>query len=247
MASTADRRYSDDEVARILERAAEESVRAAPARDVPSAGGLTLADLHAIAAEAGIAQDAVARAASVVARGQDRRPEVERWLGLPVAVAYEVAFDGPVSDAAWDEMVAHLEITFDATGRRRQAGGVREWRDGNLRATLEATPTGHRLRLATRREDGALVLASAGAVVLAVGGFVAALMIMKGALTDPSAPWFAPGMILTTGLALIGADAASLRAWGRRRLQQVERLARELSEVKRVHEARVAPPAVPPS
>lgn len=238
-----ERRFSDDEVARVLERAAEESVHATPAWNVSPARGLTLAEVQAIAAEAGIAPDAVARAAAAVARGEDRRPEVKRWLGLPVAVAHEVAVDGPVSDAAWDEIVAQLELTFDAAGSQRQARGVREWRHDDVRATLERTPTGHRLRIATRRAYGSLLLAWVGTGSLAVGGLVAALIVAKGALADSSAPWGAPGLLLTIGLALIAADAVSLRAWGRQRLEQLERLARELSEVERPHQ----PPALPPS
>jgi hypothetical protein len=45
MAKTSERRFSDDEVERVLERAAEESVRATPPRDVSPSGGLTLAEL----------------------------------------------------------------------------------------------------------------------------------------------------------------------------------------------------------
>jgi|GEM_PF-4207354 hypothetical protein len=49
------------------------------------------------------------------------------------------------------------------------------------------------------------------------------------------------------GLGLIGADVVSLRAWGRRSMQQLERLARELSEVQRLHGRPPAPPVLPPS
>jgi hypothetical protein len=242
MASMSERRFSDDEIARVLERAAEESVHATPSSGVSPARGLTLAEVQAIASEAGIAPDAVARAAAAVARGEDRRPEVKRWLGLPVEVAHEVAIDGPVSDAAWDEMVAQLQLTFDATGRQRQARGVREWRHDDVRATLEPAPTGYRLRIATRRGYGSLVLAWFGTVSIAAGGLVAALIVAKGGFSDPSAPWAAPGLPLTIGLALIAVDAVSLRAWGRQRMEQLERLARELSEVERRHES----PALPP-
>ena len=215
-------------------------MRAAPAWDVSPTRGLTLAELQAIAAEAAIAPDAVAQAALVVARGEDRRPAVQRWLGLPVAVAHEVVIDGSVSDAAWDEMVARLQTTFDATGTERRAGGVREWRDGYVRVALEARPTGHRLRLTTRREDGSLLLASIGTGCVALGGLVAALVAAKTGVVS-SATWAAPGLILTVGLALIGVDVASLRAWRRRRESQVAALARELGEVQRQHE----PPALP--
>lgn len=129
----------------------------------------------------------MARAASAVARGEDRLPEVKRWLGLPMAVSHEVAIDGPVSDAAWDEMVAHLQITLDATGGRRQAGGVREWRHGDVRTSLTTTPIGHRLRIATDREYGSLLLAWVGTGSLTLSGLVTALIAAKGAFADFSA------------------------------------------------------------
>ena len=166
-----ERHYTDDEVAAIFRVAAEGS----ESRTLPSsnADGLTLRDLQSIARDVGIAPDAVAEAA----RSLDRplaRPALRTFLGLPIAVERTVSLNRRLTDAEWELLVVELREVFGARGTLRAQGSLREWSNGNLRAFLEPTSTGHRLRLATFKGNvppsvavGALLLGTSAAIDVA--------------------------------------------------------------------------------
>jgi hypothetical protein len=88
-----DRRYSDEEAARIFERAASAEAQRPRA---PTGQGLTLADLQQIGVEAGIEPALVAQ----VAHELEHRPgaTARRFLGLPIGVAHTVDLGRALSD-----------------------------------------------------------------------------------------------------------------------------------------------------
>lgn len=108
-----DRRYTDEEVAAIFERAAKSEPSTSL---VPHANsGLTLAALHEIGREAGISAEAISHAAHSLERS--RATTSQTMLGLTIGVGQTVEFERPLSDQDWEALVARLRETFNAKGR----------------------------------------------------------------------------------------------------------------------------------
>jgi hypothetical protein len=199
-----DRRYSDDDVRRILASAAE--VESAAAGTPGESDGMTLAEIQRIAAEAGLDPTSVTAAAAALDRAP-RSTEAPRLFGLPVGVRESVPLARPLDDGEWRRLVTLLRDTFEAEGREEQQPGRRAWRNGNLRVAMESVGDATLLELRTRKESargfvrgGAGLLATslvaatavnlfpasggagAGALMLALGG---AAMMAVGALPLP--------------------------------------------------------------
>lgn len=232
---TTPRRFTDEEVALILERAATTSGDPASDADdstaVVATQGLSLAELQAIAREAGIDPVAVARAADALSRGDLVPTAVQTVTGAPIALARTVQFGRDIDDRTWARMVVLLQETFAARGRLRSEGALREWSNGNLRAVLEPTPQGHQLRISTRKGNAA-ALRMFGNVAMA-GSFVAVATMLtvnalQGAPPPAGLPWLA---VLMPGFMGLGArlqDVLTRRAWGRERSAQLDALPGQL-------------------
>ena len=218
MPMTPDRRYSDDEIAEILEGATE--AQKAGHRPLSSGDGVTLAELQEIGREVGISEELIARAASRLdAPPVPASPHVE-FLKTPIGVGRTVHLDRPVSDREWDRLVVDLRETFNARGRLREEGSFRQWTNGNLQALLEPTDSGDRLRLKTLKSDG---MASLG---------VSALMMAAGPVSLVWAGDFrslAMSLLLTlAGGLLFGAARLRLRSWAATRERQMEDISNRL-------------------
>ena len=209
------RRLNETEVTAVLKRAAEESAQQ----------GLTVAQVHEIAADVGLAPDAVRRALIESANGALRPASVEKSLGLPVGVAKDVVLPGVLTDAAWDVLVSTLRATFNAHGEEQRSGVIREWRNGRLRIAVEPTAAGDRLRMSTQKE-GALrapLVGSAGAMIYAASLYAASTA--------------KPVLLLLAGIpvAISGALAVwpflSLPRWSRNRSEQFDAIARMATEL----------------
>ena len=219
----ADRRYSDEDVRRIIALAAEAEAAAAPERR------WTLGDVEQIGAEAGIAPSAVTAAAMVLEQQPNVVPPT-RYFGLPVSVARAVPLGRTLSDEDWAQLVAELRTTFAAEGRMRVQGARREWRVGNLRVTHEPAGRGALLQLRTRKGNAPSVLLLG--VMLLVIAVVAAVVASAGAAAAAGAPdpgdarrlafaWIA-GL---AGLLLLVGGALRLPLWARERARQFDGLA----------------------
>src|SRR6058998_2730302 len=170
----ADRRYNDKEIAAIFRAAAEEGTQS-PQREVARDEGLTLAELQAIGSEVGIPSDAVAQAARAV---DVRLGAASRtFFGLPIGVAQTVNLNRRLTDEEWERLVVQLREVFNARGRTRSDGSLRQWTNGNLQVLLEPTETGHRLRFGTLH-GGAR--ASIGAGIATLG--ITAVVVISGAV-----------------------------------------------------------------
>ena len=119
-----DRRYTEAELHAIFERAAKRQEAATRAEEA-SRAGLTLAELQEIGAASGIDPAHVAAAAADLEALPPRAGN--EALGLPDEIRRERALLHPVSDEAWERMVAELRRTFEQPGVAGKVGRVREW------------------------------------------------------------------------------------------------------------------------
>ncbi len=127
-------RFHDDEIRRILARAAErqeQAERALPAASAGSAAGpepgLTLAELQEVAQEVGIAPAHVRAAAREVASGTDGPAPRYRLLGIPKDTADHRVVPGRPTDREWERIVQELREEFRVPGVTNSFGDVLEW------------------------------------------------------------------------------------------------------------------------
>ncbi len=218
------RRFDDREIALIFEQAngAQEAHTDVASRS----GGLTLEQLHEIGRDVGLSTDHITRAANAIARGDMVPTQRRTWLGLPVAISRTVDFGRPVSDDEWHGLVSTLRETFEARGKLSTEGAFRHWHNGNLSAMLEPTPTGHRLRLSTRKGD-ARVRVTMGALYLSLGVGFGALAVL-GVVSDKG--FVGGGLMAVMGLVALASTYIGLPRWARARAEQMEFIAKHSVE-----------------
>jgi hypothetical protein len=215
-----DRRYSEEEVARIFKQAAEAQQTAR--RQLPSGEGMTITDLEAIGREVGIPSELVVQAARALDRSG--AAEYPGYFGFRIRVGRTVDLDRRLTDDEWERLVVDLRETFDARGTVRTDGSLRQWTNGNLQALLEPTTTGHRLRLKTLNGNARNFMAAGLASVGVLGGvFVASILSVGSA----SIAEFIPMAIVGAGLFVLG--AARLPRWAQTRARQMEGVAARLT------------------
>src|SRR5438309_3501608 len=214
----AERRYNDKEIAAIFRAAAEEEPQS-PQREVARDEGLTLAELQSIGTEVGISSEAVAQAARAV---DVRLGAASRtFLGLRIGVARTVNLNRRLSDEEWERLVVQLREVFNARGRTRSDGSLRQWTNGNLQVLLEPTETGHRLRFRTTH-GAARASIGAGLAVLGVTAIVALSGAIWGTLRDAAS---GIALMAAAGVGMIASGALRLPRWARLRERQMEALA----------------------
>jgi len=221
----AERRYNDKEIAAIFRAAAEQEPQN-PQREVARDEGLTLAELQAIGGEVGIASEAVAQAARAV----DVRlgPASRTLLGLPVGVSRTVNLNRRLTDEEWERLVVQLREVFNARGRTRSEGSLRQWTNGNLQVLLEPTETGHRLRFGTVH-GAARAAIGAGFGVLGIAAIVAVSGAIWGTLGDAMS---GIALMAAAGVGMIVSGALRLPRWARLRERQMEALAARITSSK---------------
>lgn len=215
-----DRRYTEEEVTAIF-RVAAEGPSGSPHYLSPT-DGMTLAELQAIGREAGIAPDAVAHAARTLE--VRRNATSRRLLGLPIGVERRVTLGRRLTTEEWEQLVVQLRDVFNARGRTKIEGSLRQWTNGNLYVLLEPTPAGDRLRLGSFHSGAAaslrLGLVGLGsAAVLAIGNLLGGHVADLGTLAG----------LLAAGLLFVANGALRLPGWARLRGRQMEDLAARLA------------------
>lgn len=219
----AERRYNDKEMAAIFRAASEGPQQPTTDHDVPSDEGLTLSDLQAIGREVGISADAVAQAAQAL----DVRiaPASRTIFGLPIGVSRTVNLNRRLTEDEWERLVVQLREVFNARGRTRSEGSLRQWTNGNLQVLLEPTATGHRLRFGTIHgaARGAIGM---GIMMLAVTAVVAVTTALNGSFATAI-----PGLsvLAAGGAAFIASGALRLPRWARIRQEQMDALASQVA------------------
>src|SRR6266700_2882160 len=142
-------------------------------------------------------------------------------LGLPIGVARTVDLNRRLSDEEWERLVVQLREVFNARGRTRSEGSLRQWTNGNLQVLLEPTETGHRLRFGTTH-GGARASIGGGIAVLGIAATVVISSALGGTLGEAI-----PGIALmaAAGVGMIASGAFRLPRWARLRERQMEALA----------------------
>lgn len=217
-----ERRYSEDEVAAIFERAAE--AQQSTRRPLAPGEGMTLADLQEIGRDVGIHPALVADAARSLQSGGRR--DARMLLGLPIGVGRTVDLGRPLSDAEWERLVVDLRETFDARGTVRAQGNLRQWTNGNLQVLVEPTAAGHQVRMQTINGRSRAYMMSGLGVM---GGSLAALaaVAIGSGLADG-----AIGGVTFLGLmgaGMFGIGALRLPRWSRLRRRQMDGVAARLT------------------
>ena len=103
-----ERRFSDEEVAQIFERAtsghALQTTRAAE--------GMTLAELQSIGAEVGIPAEQITRAALSLSPAEAK--STQRFLGMTTGVGHTVHLARKLTDEEWERFIVDVRETFNA-------------------------------------------------------------------------------------------------------------------------------------
>ena len=223
-----ERRYTEEELALILNRAAErqEGVQA-------SAPRYTLADIEEIAAGAGIARDHVA---SVALSLRDRpAPSGGGVLGAPLRFRFDHSIDGELSDDAVADLLELARRELGVQGEVVHALGAVEWmaEEGGGWTHVNIVRRGGRTSigiLATREEAAgvAWTVGGAGTVFGSMGSVLA-----LGELTALGDPLTALGGIaLGTGGAWL-AVRALWRRFSRRSANRTDSLGSLLHDAAR--------------
>ena len=232
------RRFGDQEIEAIFKAAAEKDI---PLPDSGEAQGLTLPELQAIGTEVGFAPEQVADAVatlgarpSTVSRG--------RFLGMPISVGRSVDLPRIPTDREWEILVAELRATFEATGKIKEHGRLRQWTNGNLGVFVEPTESGSRLRLRTRKGDAAALN------TLALGGVgMGVLMLVAGVLVgNPATELVAPTIFATSGAGAFLMNALRLPRWAQKREAQMTWLAARAAKLVGRGASEPHPDSLPP-
>lgn len=213
-----ERRYLDGEIAEIFEAAA--APRRSAGRALSASEGLTLAELQEIGREVGVEPERIAEAASALdLRGAALARRTH--LGMPISVGRIVELPRAPTDHEWELLVAELRETFSAQGRDRSQGNLRQWTNGNLRANVEPTETGYRLRLGTRKSD-AMALNWLGIAWLLMTLAMLAVMLLTGEAVDDL---FEAILFAAIGPAALVFNTIRLPRWALEREEQMEHIA----------------------
>jgi len=215
-----ERRYTEEEVSAIFERATEAQQSAR--RHLPPGEGTTLSELQEIGREVGISSELVADAAMSL---DVASPETTRsFVGFPIGVGRTIDLGRTLSDEEWEHLVVDLRETFDARGRVSAQGSLKQWTNGNLQALLEPTPSGHRIRLRTTNANARALMT----VGVSLMGFTSVMMIAAAVAGEFAGAIAATGSIWAVGLGMFGVGAIRLPTWSRKRREQMEAVARRL-------------------
>ena len=200
------RRYSDVEVQEIVKRASE--IEASQ----PTVGGaMTVGGVEALAAEVGIAPEAVREAArslratasegatvreSLRVAATDGLTERERirpnpWIGGPTRLSFERVVEGEVPDAEFPTMVEEIRRVLNHPGQVSQLGRSFSWTSARSAGTtrgieIAVSVRAGRTRITAQESLGNLIGGIFGVVGGGVGGGGLGLVLpLGGAIAGP--------------------------------------------------------------
>ncbi|HEY6853595.1 MAG TPA: serine/threonine-protein kinase, partial [Gemmatimonadales bacterium] len=123
------RRYSGDEVQEIVKRASE-----LEATTPTASGAMTIGGVEALAAEVGIAPEAVRAAAHAVAApvASPRTPALHRLIGGPTRILFERVVEGELPETEYSALVEEIRRIIGQVGMVSQLGRSFSWSTGRV-------------------------------------------------------------------------------------------------------------------
>jgi hypothetical protein len=212
-----ERRFSDDELRRILEEATEVGTR--PERS-PAAAGYTLSEIRDIAREAGIDRADIDRAAANLIAGGTPPSRTESRLPFARVLHHERVIPRRLTDREMHWLIRQVELVVDRPGSVVESDDLAEWRDEKARIYVGAARgrSQTRLRVITD-ESGELIGGS-----LLIG--VMAVITMPAATSSASSAAAVAG-----GLLVAGATGALIGLYWKWRNGKTRREMRELLDI----------------
>lgn len=218
-----ERRYSDEEFALILRRAASMGAREQTARG--GREGLTLDELKAIASEVGLDPEAVAQAARSLPTA--REGHLARLFGGPAYFEVEFEVERVITPEDTARTVAAIRRVLRSQGASQWTGGGMEWTSTTTptQVSVDIVPRGDRTRVFILADRGGMVVVSAATSLLV-------FLVMGGALVRGLEP---TGVLEAIGVATgaaAGAFATARAIWAstaRRTRARIARLVDDLS------------------
>jgi hypothetical protein len=196
-----DRRYSDEELARILEDATHSEVHGEGR--VEDSGGYSLSEIREIAREAGIDPEQVDRAAArLVASpevGVEHRPA--RSSSFSRVIHEERVIGRALNDGEMRALAKQVEMVLNEPGHSNVWGDWAEWRDLRNRLYVGIVRGGNRTRIRVIADQWPELRQGLAAIVLAI-------VIVASFLMSTLEPVAAVPIIAI-------AIAAALKFWGR--------------------------------
>lgn len=161
------RRYSDDEMRRILRIAAAADARAAESG--PSGGGHTLTEIHDVAREAGIDPQDVDRAAAAL----EEPAATHTFLGFPLTLQKEVVLPRRLTPQQMRAVAAGADRTLGGAGSITERADSIQWHNEQKRRFVGVVSgeAGTRVRVISDQANG---FVGVGAI-----GFVGSLIALN--------------------------------------------------------------------
>jgi len=237
-----ERRYSEEEVAQIIEAAARRPDRLTDSN--PRKGtteGFSLAEVQEIGGEVGLSQEAIAASAAALDVAASPVAITGTTMGIPHGVAGAVPLPRELTDREWAVLVGHLRETFNAHGVVEAQGMVRSWRNGNLQFRIEPVSGGTVLRMRTHKSD-AQVLPGMGGGMAGLGAALAGILPFAG---EPKAAVVFGATFIPLGLMMLGTGIMTVPKWARERKAQMEALAAYVLQMTSRPSLEAAPEVAP--
>jgi hypothetical protein len=179
------RKFSSEQVARILRRAAE--LQSDPTGRTPSA--MSVEDIERLAEEAGI-ERARLHAAIAELHGRARIPEGSAILGGPTRISFERVIPVGIPEETLEDMIAEVRRVLEDTGTTSVLGGTITWTSTMTQGAV--TPTNiiitrreHETRIVVEARLGNLAGGLFGGLGGGVGGGVAIPLAVTLSMVNP--------------------------------------------------------------
>lgn len=238
------RRYSDGEIKEIVKRASE-----LEASNPTASGAMTIGGVEALAAEVGIAPDAIRQAelslrATPAGAPLPARPNV--WIGGPTSLMFERVVEGELLEEDYAAVVEEIRSALNNVGQVSQFGRSFSWiatRRGASQRELEVAVSvrGGRTRISIKESLAPLLGVVYGGIGggMGGGGMGPIIGILAGALhvAGPAVLSIVPMWLATT---FVTARTVYRRS-STRRTKELERLANRLAALT----AELVPPPRP--